>query len=1132
MKKKHVRNSFANQKDLLRLLLIMKITCLLMILGLVQAHSETYSQSYITLDLKDAEIKEVLNEIQRSSEWRFLYNDDLLSSEKRFTITAKDRPLADVLNKLLKPAGLSHKQLNDNLIVILPESGKLLQDSVVNGNIRLVDADGQVRTAAGVSVKLVGTAIGTSTDGSGNFTLRTVDPNGVLEISYLGYGTIREPLKGRSIITVDLSSASVQLDDVVVTALGISRERRSLTYATQTISGETLADSRETNITSALNGRVAGLTINKTNSGPGSSNRIVFRGNRSITGNNQPLIIVDGVRIDNTPKAFADVALFGARDNGDGISNVNPDDIESLNVLTGPSAAALYGSNASNGAIIITTKTGKKDQGAAIGLSSSYLWENPMIYPEFQNRYGQGEGGIYSRQSDQSWGAPMDGQSLPGWNGESLPYAPQPNNFRDFFQTGGEAINTLTFSAGNEQLQTYLSYSNTLGNGIIDGNNFRRNNVNLRQSAKFGKRWTVDAKINYIHEDVVNRQATGEANRAVSTLYRIPRNINLADASVFELLNAEGDLVQNYWRPGSPSMQNPYWSIYRNLYDRLRNRVIGLASVKYEISPKLSLQYRSSLDFYADNMEERNYNDSYWLNTPGKGNFVVANENTKLFINDLLLNYNTRFATHYSLSLNAGAMLEKYNFSGSRTSTQGLSIANLFNLGNALAPAPTSSLARTETQSLFAAANLGYKQFAYLDISVRNDWNSTLPANNRSYFFPSFGANIIWNEALDLPAFISFLKTRASYAFVGNGTGFNMLRPSFTIVQGGATGLLSIDRTLRNANLKPEQTRSIEAGLDLGLYQDRFTLSATYYKSNTINQILTIGLPNPSGYAFRVINAGNIQNQGVELQLQASLVKQERFSWKLNMQLGANQNRILALDSLQKRPPLSSPDRIGVIVAEEGRGYGELYSRGFRRNANGQVVVSDNGLPLLTDMSYHAGNYNPLWTAGISHQFTLGPLSASFLVDVRKGGTVLSHTQALMAGAGVAARTLAHRGETFVVPNSVREDGTANTVGVTPESYWTHIGGSDPVGEAFAYDGTNARLRELSLGYTLPASLLSGTFVRRATLSLVGRNLFFIYNAADGFDPETALGTGNNQGIEYTPMPSTRSVGLHLKVDF
>ncbi|SEN88774.1 TonB-linked outer membrane protein, SusC/RagA family [bacterium A37T11] len=1128
-----MRKFFARAKKSLRILVIMKIAYLLTLFSIQVYAAASYSQARVTLHLKNASVKQILTQISESTDCRFIYNDDLLPITDVQDVNVKNYLVSELLVNILQPRGLMYRQVNDKLMVILPDPASKQQDSLMTGRVSLRDNNGKLFTSAGVSVRTVSLKQAVVTDENGHFSIRIPRATTELEIAYMGYTTQRVTISSQRTLEVVLEPYAEQLEDVVITALGIPREKRSLTYATQTLKGGTLSDARETNVTSALNGRVAGLTINKTNSGPGSSNRIVFRGNRSITGNNQPLIVVDGVRIDNTPKALADVTLFGARDNGDGISNINAEDIESMNVLTGPSAAALYGSDASNGAIIITTKSGRKDRRVGIGLSSSYMLENPMIYPKFQNTYGQGEGGLYSAESDQSWGPAMDGQMLDSWTGKSEAFTPQPNNFRDFFRIGGEAINTLTLSAGNELSQTYLSYTNTYSKGIIPGNDFKRNNINLRQTTMIGSKLTADAKINYINEHVINRQPTGEANRAVSTLFRVPRNIRLDDMKDFETLNEDGTLTQNYWKPGSPSMQNPYWSINRNLYDRLRNRLIGLISLKYDITHNMYVQYRSSLDYYTDQTEERDYNDTYWLETPGKGDFITGKESTRQFNNDLLYHYSTDLSEDLHMSINAGASLEQFKFEGTYTDNQGLSVPNLFSLGNALSQVASSSLQKIEKQSVYASANLGYRDFIYLDVSARNDWNSTLPAGNRSYFFPSFGANVLWNSLLKLPASINMLKTRFSYAYVGNGTQFNNLKPSYEIVPGGYSGFLLIDRTLYNNDLKPEQTKSIEGGIDLGLWQNRLSVSATLYKSNTINQILTIDLPNPSGYASRIINAGNIQNKGVEIQVNAVPVQATDFKWDLIGQFGSNKNKVLKLDSLQKKPYLSSPDRIAVIVAEEGGGFGDIYTRGFQRNEAGQILVGANGLPLITDKDFYAGNYNPSWTAGISNTFSYKDLSLSFLIDMRKGGTIVSHTQALMAGAGVAEQTVKSRGETFVIPNSVYEDGTTNVTGITPENYWSYVGGaSDPVGELFIYDGTNIRMREISLTYSLPTKWFIGTVIKHASLSLIGRNLFFFHNDADGFDPESALGTGNNQGIEYTSMPSTRNYGIHLKVDF
>ena len=440
------------------------------------------------------------------------------------------------------------------------------------------------------------------------------------------------------LLTLFLKKKIKNYKTVVVTALGITRQKRSLSYATQSLNNNDITAGREVNITDELNGKVAGLTINKTNAGPGSSNRIVFRGNRSITGNNQPLLIVDGVRLDNDPKAFADVTQFGTRDNGDGISNINPDDIESVTVLTGASAAALYGSDASNGAIVITTKKGRTGRGIGVQVSSSAMFENPMIYPKLQNVYGQGDGGQFVNNSEDSWGPKMTGQQVTDWTGKSQSLTPQPNNFKDFFKTGSEFINALALSTGNEKSQTYFSYTNTQSKGIVPNNNFKRNNLNLRQTVNSPSKLSVDMKANYIVEDVQNRPMTGGGNHALVTLYSMPRSLRLSDIENYETLNPDGTLTQNYWAPPSPNNQNPYWSVYRNLYERKRNRFIGLISLKYQITPELSIQGRSSIDYYTDNAEEKDYNGTYWLTDfPGQGNYIVDKETNQWFNNDVLL---------------------------------------------------------------------------------------------------------------------------------------------------------------------------------------------------------------------------------------------------------------------------------------------------------------------------------------------------------------------------------------------------------------------------------------------------------------------------------------------------------------
>lgn len=1109
----------------------MLITCL-------HVHAKGIAQTKISVSLKNVPIKHALLSIQKNSSYRFIYNDDILPGNITVTLTVKDADVQEVLDSVFSQTNLTYRILDNNLIVIAQKNQA--RAVPVNGHVKVKNKDGSESAVSNVSIVEKGTSNGTRTNDNGDFTISVSNPNATLLISYVGYVTQEYPLNGQTTVNVVLNADEKELGEVVVTALGITRQKRSLTYATQSLKGEDLSNSREVNVTSAMNGKVAGLTINKTNSGPGGSNRIIFRGNRSIGRTNQPLVVVDGVRIDNSAKAGADVALFGARDDGDGISNINPDDIESMTVLTGASAAALYGSDASNGAIIITTKKGSIGKGIGIQVSSSAAMENPLVLPDFQNRYGQGDAGVFVPASANSWGPEMTGQDVTDWTGKTQSLTPQSNNVDDFFRTGTEFINSVAVSAGTEKAQTYFSYTNTLSNGILPNNSYKRNNVLLRQTTQIAKGLSLDIKANYIAEDVENRPLTGAGNRITSTLYAMPRSLRLSDIKNFETLHEDGALTQNYWATPSPSFQNPYWSAYRNLYTRKRDRFIGLAALRYQLTPELSIQVRTSLDYYTDIGEEKDYNNTFWLTDyPGQGNYILNKESNRQFNNDVLLSYNKNFSDKLSLTVNAGASIEQYHFERTTLNNQGLNAPNIFATSNAVSLSnsvnnyiPYAPLARTEKQSVYASAQLGYNNYLFLEFTGRNDWNSTLPVKNASYFFPSAGISALLNEILHLPVAISILKLRTSYAFVGNGTGFNELKPVYSLAPGGNSGFLLIDGTLRNANLKPEETHSFEAGLDAGFIDNRIGFQATYYNTNTINQILTIPVPAASGYARRIINAGKIQNQGIELVVNAQPVRSKNFNWKMQLVFGSNVNKVIRLDSLQPKVSLSSPQALGSIVVEEGRKYGELYTSSLQHDNNGNVVVDATGKPLLiTDQTKYAGNFNPDWTAGFSNTFQYKNWSLYFLIDERKGGTIISGTQALMASAGTSAATEPNRETGFIIPNSVTEDGGKNTQPVTAQDYWMQVA-SNNIGELFAYSATNIRLREASISYAFPPAKLASGFIKGVQLSLVGRNLFFFKNKAQGIDPETALGTGNNQGIEYASLPSTRSYGLYLKFNF
>ena len=1141
MKKKLARKPTSDWPPFVRVLFYMKLTAIILLVTCLHVSARNFAQNKITLTLDNVELKNAITSIQRVSTFRFIYNDDLLPRGLKVSVKANNASINEVMDSILASTELTYKVLDDDLVVIAADEVRSGLRALVTGVVRLRSQDGTLVSHEGVSVIEKGTTNGTATGSDGSFTLNVSDARATLQFSYIGYQTREQELDGQTTVNVVLDAEQKQLQDVVVTALGITRQRRTLTYSTQSLKGSDLSGTREVNLTDAMNGKIAGLVISKTNTGPGSSNRIIFRGNRSISGSNQPLIVVDGVRIDNDSKALADVTLFGARDNGDGLSNINPDDVESMTVLTGASAAALYGSDAANGAVIITTKKGKSGNGIGVHISSSLMMENPMVLPKLQNIYGQGNGGNFAENVEDSWGPAMTGQQVADWTGKTQPLAPQADNFKDFFETGTELINSLSISTGNEKSQTYFSYTNTLSKGIIPNNEFRRNNLNLRQTVQLTNKLSLDVKANYIRERVNNRPMTGAANHAMATLFAMPRSLRLSDVRDFETLNSDGTLTQNYWAPPTPSFQNPYWSVYRNLRERNRNRFIGLIGLRYQLLPELSIQVRTSLDHYTDHSEEKDYNNTFWLTDyPGQGNYIVDKEANQLFTNDLLVSFNKQLNPLFNLTVNAGASLEQFSYDRTIANAQGLNAPNLFALSNAVSISPNIAnyypeppFQRTEKQSVYASAQIGYRNYLFLDLTGRNDWNSTLPVDNASYFFPSAGISAIISDMITMPSFISLLKLRSSYAFVGNGTLFNQLKPSHQLVPGGNGGFLNLDRTLRNANLKPEQTRSFEAGLELSLFNDRFALEGTLYKTNTVNQILEIGVPNPSGYASRIINAGNIENKGVELMLLASPVQRGNFRWNIAVNFGANKNKVLRLDSLQKMPPLSSPETLGMIVAEEGKGFGEIYTSSFIRNESGQIIVDGSGKPMVEgDASKHyAGNYNPQWTAGITNTFSYKNISLSFLIDERKGGVIVSGTQALLASKGASELTLANRESGFIVPNSVKEDGAKNDIVISAEDYWKWVAADNIVGELFTYSATSIRLRQVDITYSLSSKRTDG-FFKGASISLVGRNLFFLKNDAYGFDPESALGTGNNQGLEYTSVPSTRSYGVYLKFNF
>jgi len=1022
------------------------------------------------------------------------------------------------------------------LVIPLLLLGTLLfaQNRTITGKV-MSSKDNTPVPGATISVK--GTSHGTSSLTDGSFSIAAPGGRATLQLSSVGFEikeVVVEP--GQDNISINLAEDTRQLGEIVVTALGIQRQAKTLTYAVQKISGDKLNEAKEVNVINSLQGKIAGVTITKNATGPGSASKVLLRGSRSITGYNQPLYVIDGVPMDNSSRDQASIT-FGGRDGGDGIGMINGDDIESITVLKGASAAALYGSAGQNGAIIITTKRGKSGK-VAIDVNSGVYFDKVSVLPEFQYEYGQGDAGVYSPNSEHSFGPRITGQNVTLWNGTGAILAGQSNRFDEFFRIGKTYSNSIAVSGGSEKMQTYFSYGNTFAEGIMRNHDLKRHNFTLKNNINLSSKFSIESKITYINEMVNNKPVLGEASNGinpVTTLYRSPVSIPTSEMQKFEYLDSNGTYRQSYWKPLSSILENPYWVINRETFKERKDRILGLITAKYNFTSWLNLQLRGSIDKTIEKTEFNLFADSYYSlvgSNMSIGN--LSHYGTNL---DALLNINRDITNNISLSGYLGGSVRDGRYEGSTTNANGLNKPNFFLLGNARSPQISNYYGRSpQVQSLYASATIGFRNYLFLDATARNDWSSALPKANQSYFYPSVGISAIVSEMTTLPSWISYGKVRLSIAQSGAGGSQYLDRLYYGVAAGGRITTPNIQSF---SSFKPELTKAYEAGLEWLFLSNRLGVNLTLYKTETRNQLLLIGAPSASLFDRKYINAGLINNHGIELQLTGTPLQGKDFSWDIILNFAANKNKIVRLTDDNKEVPLSGEERAAKIKAVEGGSYGDLYARGWLTDSLGRRLVDTLGKVIKTSgYTVNVGNYNPKYTMGLSNTFNYKSFSLSFLIDYRNGGVVISSSQSLIDADGHSKRSLEGREGGLVLDAYESIDGKTstgkkNTVNISAQQYWSSIGDRYPTGELYTYSATNMRLRELTIGYRIPQGILSKTnnVIKDAKISLVGRNLFFFKRDAP-FDPEIAIGTGNGGGIEYGSLPSTRSMGINLKLSF
>ena len=996
------------------------------------------------------------------------------------------------------------------LLVVVFSFGMALnvqaQEKSISGTVTS-KSDGS--TLPGVSIVVQGTTRGTETDFDGKYTIKA-SVGEILSFSYLGMKTKSVTVGDSNTINVVLEEDADQLDEIVVTALGIKKSRKSLTYAAQDIKAEELSKVKQTNPVNSLSGKVSGVSITRSASGAGGSVKVLMRGNASI-GNNQPLYVVDGIPLSNPTSGqpgdtFGDIN-GGNRDGGDALSLINPDDIESLTVLKGASASALYGSAGLNGVILITTKKGKTGS-FKVDFSTNLTVENAAYMMDF--------------------------------NPEAQ------KNVDSFLGTGVTNINSLAVSGGTENAQTYFSYSNTNATGILPTNKLKQHTFNVRETAKFlDDKLTLNASVMASTQNIKNRPVSGLYFNPLVGVYGFESNTEtLADYSNFEEFNAARNIMAQRWFRGTSDIeQNPYWIINRNAGEDKNNKIIASLNLNFKVNDWLSLQTRGTYDKSLLNFEKKIYATTEATLAPANGRYIVSNNDFTQVYGDLLANISTNVNEKVSINGVLGLSTRRTtseSFNADSGTNGGLQFANVFAFQNFNANASvafTENSLETRTNSIFASATIGFNDNIFVDLTARNDWSSTLPKSNNSFFYPSIGVTGILSDIFELGEKVSYAKARVSYAEVGRGFGADLISPNRAINFGGGVSATDPIRPFPGTTPKPERQRSFEIGTEWRFNDNKFGFDIGFYSTNTVNQYFRVPVSTTivaSGVAG--INAGDISNKGIEASVFAVPVQNEDLKWTTTVNFASNKNEIISISdsSVQGLIPTDfftisakGVNTFGSYLVEGGS-FGDIYAQVVKRDSNGTPIV-DNGAVIADDTNLidgltKVGNANPDFTLGWNNSFEYKNFTLDFLIDGKFGGETVSMTEAIVEGfSNNSARETANG-----TVNVVNLAGTASTL--TAQEYYGKVGGRNGFTGEYVYSATNVRLAEFAIGYNF--NLSENSFFKRVKASLVGSNLFFFYKDAP-HDPNVSLSTGNAlQGVDVLGLPSSRSIGLNINLTF
>ncbi len=1144
-------------------------SCLVVLFLITNPNASAQNTKSIQIEFSKSKLSQVFADISKAAGVSFSYDSDEIDLSQAITVAKGSYTLQQLVNNVCAQANLSY-QINNNVISV--KSKKVVfSNSRVSGTI--VDEAGVGIADVTIQNKQMKTSA--LSDQSGNFSIKATLKD-ELQFSHIGFDPQNIKIQNLNHLEVRLAGNSQRLSEVVVTSLGIKREKRALSYAVGEVKGEDINKAREPDVINSLAGRVPGLIISNTAGGPMGSAKVLIRGNTDITGSNQPLYVVDGVPMDNSNYGMTGSDKYAAgTDLGDAISGINPDDVESISVLKGPAAAALYGSRAGHGVILITTKKGTSRKDIGVEFNSSSTLETLLTrFKNFQYEYGQGTGGTIPKDQAQArttlfsdFGARLDPNlTIPSFNGGTASYGLVKNNIENFFRTGSSLNNNIAITGGTDKSLFRFSYNNLHYNDIVPKTYMDRNTFTLRGSTKVGTTLNIDVRASYMNEFVNNRPALADDPANIG--FNFVGLANNIDQKVFE--KGSQDAFGNYveWGGGQYHL-NPYWIINRMSNKTAKDRVMGGVTLNYDPLSWLSMQGRVNTDFtFLD------YKSFSPRTTPGAETGVLEGRNSKYSTTnaDALVTAKKQFGRSFYASASVGGSILYINSPSTYKRGEDMLLTDAVTFNSFKKLSIQESAYEKQINSFYGTISTAFKNYLYVDATLRRDAASTLPVKNNTYWYPSLGASFVITDAFKIQSkILSFAKVRASAAQVGNDTdpyqlllnyGLEAFQPSGASI-GGVTNTI-----IPNPELKPTRTKSVEFGTDLRFVNNRIGLEFTYYTSESRDQINYIDVPTSTGYAKKILNAGTVTNKGVEILLSGKVIASKNVSWNVSVNAAQNKNIVKSLADGVSYLTLSDARWLGIsIIAQPGLPYGSIIGYDYQRAADGQVILDPTSLsPMVTDERVVLGKGTWDWTGGVNNSFRYKSFTLNAIIDIKQGSDLFSMTNLFAVIRGQQDITLAGRkewvkseedrqaaGKTLAewnnagmiqgyVPKGVVETGVdangkpvyaQNTKPVDPNVYWASFYGDDKgVATPFIYDASYIKMREITLSYRLPDNISRKIRAQDISVAVVSRNPFIIHKNVPNVDPDSNYNNGNGQGFEYGSLPGRRSWGVNLNIKF